>query len=211
MTDQEIRKPQFWAFLALSLMALLVIALGVYGAMMLVNSFFDKNVVDPRGPVQVLRFQKPRLWVDKSTNQKELDQEKLIDQATNDAVDHVLNATPTAKPRSLKFGEVMATDNPVVCKDVVSCIREVGESLGVPNRDIMTMIRIAKAESGYKPTAKNSSSSARGVFQILLGTWESNDCEGSRLNFHDNIVCAYKLYQARGFQPWDSSKSKWLN
>ena len=209
---RESRKPVVLAVIGLALVVLVVIAMAVYGVTVLINSFFDKNVVAPRGFVQVVRLQTPRLWIDKATYQKELEQEKLINQATNEAVDHVLNgATSTPKPRSLKIGEVLAMDRVVECKDVVTCIREVGESLNAPNRDIMTMIRIAKAESNYRPGAKNASSSARGVFQILLGTWEANDCEGSRLNYHDNIVCAYKLYQARHFQPWTASKSAWQN
>lgn len=199
------------AHIALILLALFVLGMAVYGANQLVNAFFDKNVISPRGAVQTLKFQAPRLWVDKATFEREKAQEELINGAVDQAVDQILNATPTPKPRSLKIGVVLAMDKVIECKDVVTCIREVGESLGVSNKDIMTMIRIAKAESGYKPSAKNSTSSARGVFQILLGTWEDNNCEGSRLNYHDNIVCAYKLYQARGFQPWDASKSKWQN
>lgn len=193
------------------LISLFVLGMATYGANQLVNSFFDKNVISPRGVIQTFQLQKPRLWVDKAIFEKEKAQEELINGAVDKAVDEILNATPTPKPRSLKIGEVLAMDKVVECKDVVTCIREVGESLNIPNRDVMTMIRIAKAESNYRPDAKNASSSARGVFQILLGTWESNDCDGSRLNYHDNIVCAYKLYQARGFQPWNASKSAWRN
>lgn len=95
------------------------------------------------------------------------------------------------------------------CYDPIACIRDVGEELGVGNQDIMTMIRIAKAESGLRPRAKNPSSSASGLFQIIAGTWYSNDCVGDKWNFEDNTRCAYKLYQRRGFQPWNASKHVW--
>lgn len=95
------------------------------------------------------------------------------------------------------------------CYDPITCIRDIGEELGEPNSDIMTMIRIARAESNFKPRAKNPKSTASGIFQIIAGTWYSNDCVGDKWDFKDNIKCAWKLHQVRGFQPWDASKSKW--
>lgn len=95
------------------------------------------------------------------------------------------------------------------CSDPIICIRDVGEELGVPNQDIITMIKIARAESNFKPNAKNPNSTATGIFQIIIGTWDGNRCEGERWDFVDNIKCAYKLYKTRGFQPWNASRSKW--
>jgi hypothetical protein len=88
------------------------------------------------------------------------------------------------------------------CADVIKCIRDVGEELGRDNKTIMTMIRIAKAESQLNPRAKNPKSSASGVFQIIAGTWYSNDCVGDKWIAEDNIRCAYKIQEKRGFQPW---------
>lgn len=88
------------------------------------------------------------------------------------------------------------------CNDVINCIRDVGEELGVPNQDIMQMIRIARYESNFKERAKNPKSTASGVFQIIAGTWYSNDCVGDKWIAEDNIRCAYKIYFKRGFQPW---------
>lgn len=197
-----------WVALASVLTVLIIVALAMYGVYQLVDRFFGNNVISPRSFIKTFEVQSPRLWVDKTTYKEEQEQQELIDGAVDKALEDILK--PTLKPRSLKIGEVLAIE-PIKCKDVISCIREVGESLNVPNRDIMTMIRIAKAESNFRPDAKNSTSSARGVFQILISTWEGNDCDGSRLNFQNNIVCAYKLYQARGFQPWNASKSIWSN
>lgn len=71
------------------------------------------------------------------------------------------------------------------------------------------MLRVAKAESSFIPTAKNPDSSATGIFQILIGTWRAYGCTGSRTNAADNISCARKIYDAQGTTPWDSSKYKW--
>jgi len=77
------------------------------------------------------------------------------------------------------------------------------------NKDITTMIRIAKCESGFKPDAKNGSSTATGIFQIVIGTWDGNRCDGERWNYIDNIKCGWKIYKERGTQPWVSSINCW--
>ena len=105
----------------------------------------------------------------------------------------------TIEVKGVKVAE--AQERPF-CADVIKCIRDVGEELGRDNKTIMTMIRIAKAESRLNPEAKNPKSTATGVFQILIGTWDSNRCEGERWDFQDNIRCAYKIQEKRGFQPW---------
>lgn len=105
--------------------------------------------------------------------------------------------------------EVMGGRGYEWCFDPIICIRDIGELMERPNEEIREMIRIAKCESGYRPDAKNGSSTATGVFQILIGTWESNKCTGERLNFEDNIWCAWKIYDKRGSQPWDSSRGCW--
>lgn len=117
--------------------------------------------------------------------------------------------TPVTSPEALEQTiEVKAIETPY-CFDPITCIRDVGEDLGVSNQDIMTMIRVAKCESGLRPEAKNPNSTATGIFQIIIGTWDGNKCEGERWDFQDNIKCAYKLYQSRGFQPWNASKYCW--
>ena len=66
----------------------------------------------------------------------------------------------------------------VYCYDPIICIRDIGEDMGFSNEDITTMIRIAKCESGLKPNAKNPTSTATGIFQIIIGTWDGNKCLG---------------------------------
>lgn len=106
------------------------------------------------------------------------------------------------------------------CNDVINCIRDVGEELGVDNKVITTAIRIAEAESGYRADAKNPNSSATGVFQFLWSTWDAYKCDGERWDYVDNTRCFYKLYieqtarYARkglvyDFSDWNASRSKW--
>lgn len=88
-------------------------------------------------------------------------------------------------------------------------IRVRGQELGFDDYTISRFIRVAKCESGLKPDAKNGSSTATGIYQIIIGTWDGNKCTGERWDFVDNIDCAYKLLKNRGFQPWESSKECW--
>jgi hypothetical protein len=108
-----------------------------------------------------------------------------------------------------KVEEVKAIELKRFCDDPISYIRCRGEDLEKTNQEIMTMIRIAKAESTLNPNAKNKNSSASGLFQIIAGTWYSNDCVGDKWNYKDNTDCAWKIETLRGFQPWVSSSNKW--
>ena len=93
--------------------------------------------------------------------------------------------------------------------DPISYIRQKGEELDVPNRDIRALIRIAKCESHYRPTAKNPNSSASGVMQIIAGTWYHYGCTGDKWDFKDNIDCGFKIYEKSGLSPWNASKHCW--
>lgn len=117
-------------------------------------------------------------------------------------VKHPKNNSPKPVGQTI---EVKAMER-AFCNDVVNCIRDVGEELGRDNQTIMTMIRIARAESNFKERAKNPRSTASGVFQIIAGTWYSNDCVGDKWIAEDNIRCAYKIQAKRGFQPWEVCK-----
>lgn len=75
--------------------------------------------------------------------------------------------------------------------------------------DAPIMVHIADSESDFKPDADNPNSTAYGVFQILIGTWNDYDCTGDRGNPADNIACARKIYDARGTKDWNASKHEW--
>ena len=78
-------------------------------------------------------------------------------------------------------------------------------------------LRIACAESNLKPTAKNSHSSAEGVYQFLDGTWEYygmkywKTLEGKdKLDAEDNVELAMIVLSKIGTSDWNESKNVWL-
>ncbi len=76
-----------------------------------------------------------------------------------------------------------------------------------PLTEILSII--SKCESGNNPLAKNPSSSAKGLLQILDGTWQSFQCEGNVLNGNDNFQCGLKIAQESGLHHWNASRSCW--
>lgn len=71
------------------------------------------------------------------------------------------------------------------------------------------MLKIAWCESRLETKAKNPTSSAKGLFQILDGTWEHFKCEGDPFNAEDNIKCGKKILDGQGLSAWESSFSCW--
>jgi hypothetical protein len=113
---------------------------------------------------------------------------------------------PKADPRASVVSQVMASepDYKVSCEDVVGYIRCKFYSGELTEQEAITLIAIGKAESGLRANAKNKTSTARGVFQIIAGTWYSNNCTGDPWNFKDNTDCAIKIMKSSGFYPWDA-------
>jgi len=110
--------------------------------------------------------------------------------------------SPNALQTTLEVKAVEVTTQRY-CDSPIDYIRCSGEDLGKSNKEISIMINIAKKESNMNQLAKNKSSSASGLFQIISGTWYSNDCVGDKWNFKDNTDCAWKIQTKRGFQPWE--------
>ena len=74
-------------------------------------------------------------------------------------------------------------------------------------KDGELMVRIARCESGLNPKAKNSSSSARGLFQILS---KLHQVKEQWLYDEDvNIAIARQMFDASGTRPWNASKHCW--
>ena len=69
--------------------------------------------------------------------------------------------------------------------------------------------RIIIAESGGNPDARNKTSSATGLTQILIGTWNFFECYGDRTEPTDNIRCAVKILKESGEHHWDASAHAW--
>lgn len=97
------------------------------------------------------------------------------------------------------------------CYDAIICIRDIGEELGFSNRQILTAIRIAKAESGLRTDAINKNSN--GTFDI--GIFQINDVHSKRISRTDrfdmekNISFAYKLRTEQGnWNAWSVCRGK---
>lgn len=100
---------------------------------------------------------------------------------------------------------VMAYEPP----EPIAYIRLRAEQLGVPNSHILTLIRIAKCESGMNPEAVNFNRNGTwdaGLFQINKIHKQKLS---SMLDYTQNIEYALKLYKNQGFNPWYSSKRCW--
>lgn len=74
--------------------------------------------------------------------------------------------------------------------------------------DAPVMLRIARAESQFIPTAKNPHSTATGLFQVLRGTAAAYGC-GDQTIPEESIKCARKIYDKEGTRPWASSSANW--
>ena len=98
-----------------------------------------------------------------------------------------------------------ATSTPPIVLTVEDKIRAKAVENGF---DPDLLVRIAKAESNLVPTAKNPTSSASGLFQIIKGTWQAFECEGEVFNEDDNIECAMKIMHS-GPHHWNASKNNW--
>ncbi len=75
---------------------------------------------------------------------------------------------------------------------------------------IVTLVKIALAESGGEPLAVNTSNSNGtvdyGLFQInSMHNYDPNEL----LTVKGNVAIALDFYSQLGTQPWNSSKSKW--
>ncbi len=74
--------------------------------------------------------------------------------------------------------------------------------------------RVAFCESSLIPSKESKVSSAKGLFQVLSGTWKAFKCAGEPLDYKDNIKCAKKIYDyydSFGTSGgWLASKGCWL-
>lgn len=69
-------------------------------------------------------------------------------------------------------------------------------------------VRVSTCESslGLYPVSKTST--AKGLFHILNGTWKGHKCTGDPLNHNDNAMCARKIFNKYGWMStasWNAS------
>jgi hypothetical protein len=79
----------------------------------------------------------------------------------------------------------------------------------IPKEFKEVSLRIIKAESNFKEKAKNPKSSAKGLSQIIDGTWKHYGCSGDPLIGEENIVCMAQILKRDGTRPWTSSARAW--
>jgi len=93
----------------------------------------------------------------------------------------------------------------------VGVISLIWQEFSVYGADIaQKALLVAKCESSLDPLARNASSSAVSIYQILKGTFTHYGCIGDRENPQDNIRCAARIYRAtKSFKDWDASKQCW--
>lgn len=63
-------------------------------------------------------------------------------------------------------------------------IKTMAEEYGV---NVNTALRIANCESGFNPSASNRTSTAKGVYQFLDGTWDYIGATGQQYDAEENI------------------------
>lgn len=95
-------------------------------------------------------------------------------EASTIVVDDVQGNKALTLAYSLMWGQ-----NPALVRDIVSC------------------------ESGYDEKAKNPNSSAKGLMQVIDGTWEYFNCQGDVLDAEDNLVCGMKILSESGKHHWE--------
>lgn len=74
-------------------------------------------------------------------------------------------------------------------------------------KDAPLMTKIAKCESGLNPNAKNKTSTARGLFQVMSSVHGVQ--EKWLYNPMVNALIAKQLYDRQGTTPWNSSMGCW--
>lgn len=65
-------------------------------------------------------------------------------------------------------------------------------------------LKVAFCESSLSPRKSHTNSSAKGLFQIIDGTWKLFKCTGDPLNAEDNTRCAKKIFDYYGGK-WNTS------
>lgn len=108
----------------------------------------------------------------------------------------VSSPTPTLKP-------VQSADKVVVEKVSIkptTCQGAIEEVFGdlAPQAE-----RVSFCESSFNTGSKHNTSTAKGCFQILNGTWKQFKCIGDPLNALDNTKCAKKIYDH--YNSWNTT------
>ena len=92
------------------------------------------------------------------------------------------------------YGSAAGQVHPLVREAVISKILNVSKDL--PKEDRAIFLAIADHESGFNPSAKNPTSSAHGIFQIINKTWQGLGKQSSqRGSAQAQIEAGIKLFK----------------
>ena len=118
---------------------------------------------------------------------------------------YLFGLTKKAELISANGSETLTHTEIVMCEKGVKEYLECESIKGnITEKEAKIMLAIAKAESGLKEKAANRKSTARGIYQIIAGTWYANDCVGDKYNWKDNTKCAIKIMKRSGFTQWET-------
>jgi hypothetical protein len=124
----------------------------------------------------------------------------------NEVVKVEFNTPITIKEREVEVKEIVkvinAIPNPVDLKTDTE--KYIYEKFGL--QDYKVAIAVARAESGLREDAININSNNTidvGIFQINQVHFKKEGCSLKELaTYKGNIDCAYKIFQASGWNPW---------
>ena len=75
-------------------------------------------------------------------------------------------------------------------------------------KDYFKLENLIQCESSWNVNAQSNKSSAHGLAQFLIGTWNGY-CGGDFYNPFDQIHCLVIAWTARHYNWWDSSRDCW--
>lgn len=93
----------------------------------------------------------------------------------------------------------------------ISIIRDELRAQGLNESEVEVMMRISFCESSYRIDAKNSQSSASGLFGLLDSTYlaHSKYPIEEKNDWLANLLAATDLFKKEGTRPWAASSKCW--
>lgn len=107
--------------------------------------------------------------------------------------------------------------SPVEVKAVLTIPEKIAERAIELKVNPTLAVEIARAESRFRPDAKNPKSTATGIYQFLDGTfktycikkYELTDTMEEKNDPDIQIECALQMIKDGGVEHWDASKTVW--
>ena len=141
-----------------------------------------------------------------STRAESVDRQSFVSRAPRGDVRLEASTPPTPSRKvARKIRHLRAYSEHEVERLIETHARRVGLDPDLP-------LAIARCESGLKWNAASRSSTARGVFQYLAGTWNRTKAGSSGVSALDadaNIRMAVTHIALKGTAPWNASRKCW--